>query len=80
MHICGLMCTMMHGYALSYVLSQQPVSVLSFTAVSTCTTFYIMYFILWTTALIDFITSNILLLNDNSIFYIHLRDSDTEIM
>ena len=74
MHIIlrRLMRTVMHGYILSYVLSQQFVSVLLFAAVSTCTTFYIMYLILWMTALIDFINPNILLLNALLEYFISL--------
>ena len=72
MHVCRLTHTMMHGYILGYVLSQQPVSMLLIAAVSTCTTFYITYFILWMTALIDFTASNILLLNALLEYFISL--------
>ena len=54
------------------IVSKAPVSVLLFAAVSTCTTFYITYFILWMTALIDFTASNILLLNALLEYFISL--------
>ena len=72
MHVCRLMRTMMHGYILGYVLSPQLVSMLLFAAVSTCTTFHIIYFILGMTALMDFITLNIVLLNALLEYFISL--------